>query len=316
MKSSRKGKAKNGKQLTSTSVSPSLDSASAAAQLERLVSPPTEVNHVATMRARVGADLVARLEAEIASDPGAEPKLVMPMSTYVSESVSLACLVERHQRRHDGIGVSLEAFRDLLGGDIGAQIVYLVEELGVADDKLAQGGRAPGTVPVPSRARKVLGTIRAACELAVGKEADDEKGTLVRALRKKHTSRPSTQAALAAALTSYLNAATALAGHLEALPTFPMDMLGEAQTLVDGLLGDSKGTAKQHTRALRLRRNRILSVLQRRVRKAREVGRFAFRDHPEVLRMLASEALRERRVRTAGHAETGETDGGNDTAPR
>lgn len=283
--------------------------ATGEAHLERLVARQVDVNHVAILRTRVTPALVASLQAEIAADPGDEPKLEMAISTYVAESVSLACLIERHRKPLDGIGVSLEPFADRLGGDIGAQIVYLVDELRIADDKLSQSGKKPGSEPIDERGMKLLGELRGACELVVDDGVEDEKDVLVRGLRRKHVSRPRGQAALAAALSSYANAARGLSPQLATLPTFAMATIDEAEVLADLLLGKPSANNGDRTRSLRLHRNRILSALRARVRKARKVGRFAFRDYPEVLRQLASDASRDRRERAGEDpAEEGEID--------
>lgn len=61
-------------------------------------------------------------------------------------------------------------------------------------------------------------------------------------------------------------------------------------------------------RKVRLRRNRIVNLLRKIVVRARKLGRYVFRQHPEVIREMASTFHRNRRIAERGEDAADDSD--------
>ena len=128
----------------------------------------------------------------------------------------------------------------------------------------------------------------------------------MRGLRKKHASHPKTHAAIANALASYVTAARSLSADLAELEGFDMTLIDRAQAMADALMG--RPTIDTDMRSVRQRRNRIAALLRVLVPRTRKLGRFVFRQHPEVVREMASTFHRNRRIAERGQEAADDTD--------
>jgi hypothetical protein len=93
---------------------------------------------------------------------------------------------------------------------------------------------------------------------------------------------------------------------LTTLAGFDMAIIDEAQALVDTLMGRTSNTPGQ--RKVRLRRNRIVYLLRKIVVRTRKLGRYVFRQHPEVIREMASTFNRNRRIAERGEDAADDSD--------
>jgi hypothetical protein len=259
---------------------------------------------VTVIRARI-PEVREKVEGEIAKQPSKEVKIGMASAEYCREAVGVACVVEEHLEESEEYPVSFGPHTARLGGDVGATIVYLVDELRKCDNMLSQNTSTDAEA-FKARCFYCLVEIRTACEVVVDDGVEDDKDVLVRGLRKKHESHPRTQATIADALGSYVTAARGLAPELSTLVGFDMAVIEEAQSLVDTLMGKSSSTPGQ--RKVRLRRNRIVFLLRKLVVRTRKLGRFVFRQHPEVIREMASAFHRNRRIAERGQDAADDTD--------
>jgi len=259
---------------------------------------------VRKMRARITPKMIASLELSLASQPSDDVPVGMPIGTFCKEAVGVAAFAERYWQPVEGIDACLAPHEARLGGDPGPQLVFLTDQFRQADAMLVQGSLPTGD-PLQPLAQKQLTEIRSACEVVVDDGVQDKKDVMVVALRKQHASAPKTVGELTNALASYVTAARSLSAELEALPGFDMRVLDAAQNTVDHLLGRGNGASNEATRPTRIRRNRLLSMIRARVATIRKVGKFAFRNYPDILREMASAYNRDRRRA----AKRGELDG-------
>lgn len=259
---------------------------------------------VTVIRARI-PEVRESVEGEIAKQPSKEVKLGMSTATYCREAVGVACVVEEHLVESEEYPVSFGPHKARLGGDVGATIVYLVDELRKCDNMLSQTTTVDADV-FNARCISCLVELRTACEVVVDDGVEDDKDVLVRGLRKKHESHPRTQATIADALASYVTAALGLSSELTTLAGFDMAIIDEAQALVDTLMGRTSNTPGQ--RKVRLRRNRIVYLLRKIVVRTRKLGRYVFRQHPEVIREMASTFNRNRRIAERGEDAADDSD--------
>lgn len=259
---------------------------------------------VTVIRARI-PEVREEVEGEIAKQPTKEVKLGMGTAIYCREAVGVACVVEEHLEESEEYPVSFGPHKARLGGDVGATIVYLVDELRKCDNMLAQTTTVDAEA-FNARCLACVVELRTACEVVVDDGVEDDKDVLVRGLRKKHESHPRNQAAMADALASYVSAARGLSPELSNLAGFDMAIIDEAQALVDSLMGRTSNTPGQ--RKVRLRRNRIVFLLRKLVVRTRKLGRYVFRQHPEVIREMASTFHRNRRIAERGEDAADDSD--------
>ncbi len=103
-----------------------------------------------------------------------------------------------------------------------------------------------------------------------------------------------------------------LAEHEQAtltkLPSFKVELIATAATLAEELLLSGRVLGRNASADLSLR-DRMLTLLARRVASVRRAARFLFRDSPEILRQATSRYERERQRRAAARAK--EADGSN-----
>ncbi len=278
--------------------------AAMAPTVESLVLGTANESVVRKMRARITPKMIASLELELASQPGDDVPVGMPIGTFCKEAVGVAAFAERYWQPVEGIDACLAPHEARLGGDPGPQLVFLTDQFRQADAMLVQRSLPSGD-PLPPLAQKQLTEIRSACEVVVDDGVQDKKDVMVVALRKQHASAPKTVGELTNALASYVTAARSLSAELDELAGFDMRVLDAAQNTVDHLLGRGNGASNEATRPTRIRRNRLLAMIRARVATIRKVGKFTFRNHPDLLREMASAYNRDRRRA----AKRGELDG-------
>jgi len=273
---------------------------------QSLVVPHVAETLVADIRPRITAALVASIETDVSAASPDEIKLGMPVAVYCKEAVGVACVVERHTHPRDGVETGFIHFRDRLGGDVPAMLVYLVDELSKCENMLAQEG-AEESDALPKRGYEVLVEIRSACEVVVDDGVTDEKDKLVLGLRKKHESHPKSLGGLALALAGYASAGQSLVASLSSLHGFDIALLEEAKKIADLLLGRGIGSS-DGMRSVRARRNRLVAVIQKHLKRSRKLARFVFRKYPSILRDMASAFHRTRRSRDEAEPEPGDED--------
>ena len=278
--------------------------AAMAPTVESLVLDTANESVVRKMRGRITPEMIASLELELASQPADDVPVGMPIGTFCKEAVGVAAFAERYWQPVEGIVACLAPHEARLGGDPGPQLVFLTDQFRQADAMLVQGSLPSGD-PLPPLAQKQLTEIRSACEVVVDDGVQDKKDVMIVALRKQHASAPKTVGELTNALASYVTAARSLSVELEALAGFDMRVLDAAQNTVDHLLGRGNGASNEATRPTRIRRNRLLAMIRARVATIRKVGKFTFRNYPDLLREMASAYNRDRRRA----AKRGELDG-------
>ena len=133
---------------------------------------------LAEIRSRITPDMRASLEAQVAAQPSDVGDGSMPVNVFTSESIGVAVRVEWHQSPRGAITVSLAPHKRRIGGDVGPEIVYLVDQARIADSMVAQG-RAAENDKLVERARFMLVRLRSAAEVVVDDGVRDGKDTLV-----------------------------------------------------------------------------------------------------------------------------------------
>ncbi len=296
-------KAKSSAKVSSTSTARKAKSAPKAEATLNLSIPSVETRILASTemdakallaaaRERITPEVRSKLEALLSSELTVAHDVGMPIYVFASEALSAATRVEWHQLPRDGMAVSLSPHQARIGGDVAPELVYLVDQLRVADSMVAQG-RAAITDTLIERARYILVRVRSAIEVVVDDGVHDGKSTLVRALRKAHESAPASIPALASAVAAYVDAARVFTAELSTLDGFDLAMLDEGAEAADTLSARKTATKNNGVRGAILRRGRLLQLIRVRLAKIRKIVRFAFASHPEAVREFFSAYNRE-----------------------
>lgn len=257
---------------------------------------------VADVRSRIDQALRTKLEAECSKQAGDDPDLPIPIGIYASETIALAARIEWHQVPRDGVQASLAPHAARIGEDVAAELVYLADQIRVADSMIAQG-RISEPEKLILRGRPILVRLRSALEVVVDDGVRDEKDTVVEALRKKHGSVPSRKAELSTALAAYADCCNLFRAELSNLAGFDLALIEEAAQIADALSASGIGT-KVDTKSAMARRNRLVSVTRSRIAKVRRIARYTFSDHPDVVATFFSAFMREQRRGSKTNDET------------
>lgn len=261
----------------------------------RVLKPAEIVPHllVALLRDRISASLRADLEAQATTESSEEIDVQMPVNVYAGEAIAIAARIEWHQVPRDGAKFSLAPHADRLGGDVAAQIVYLVDHVRIAESLIAQS-RVTDPEKLMAKGQPALVRMRSALEVIVDDDVRDDKDTVVESLRKAHASVPARKADLASALAAYADTCKLFAVELSGLDGFDPSVVVQAAQIADALSASGTST-KTDTKAAIGRRNRLMRMIRTRLAKVRKIARFTFSAHPEIVAVFFSAHLREQR---------------------
>ena len=253
---------------------------------------------VAALRDRITAPVRADLEAQATTQSSADVDVQMPVNVYTSEAIAIAARIEWHQVPRDGVPVTLAGHAARLGGDVAAQIVYLADQVRIADSIIAQS-RVTDPEKLMAKGQPILVRLRSALEVVVDDGVRDDKDIVVESLRKAHDSVPGSKADMASALAAYADACNLLEADLADLAGFDPKLVVQAAEIADALSASGNAT-KTDTKSVIGRRNRLMGMIRTRLAKVRRIARFTFSDHPEVVAQFFSAFRRERRGAKGG----------------
>lgn len=157
-----------------------------------------------------------------------------------------------------------------------------------------------GVVHPRFEAEKLAGDLLAAADSYLDDGVENDDDARLRAVRDAHANDASTDAALAGALHDYAALAETLLPGIDGYGDFTAAWITRARELVAALrVAPRGGPGTTRTDAGLLdARNRLATLLARRLRLVRAKARFVFRDHPTVLREATSSYERRRRSAT------------------
>ena len=280
--------------------------APAAVSGPRLANPIVPLN----LRARITSALVERIQAEVEATSVGDADLGMPFASYLTEAVEAAVMVDKYWESSSPKVVALSRYARRIGGEVGAELIHLVDLAENARDDSKQTMTLRDETEI-ARARYVLREVRLAVELAVDDGVQDEKDVIFASLQKEHPTDPPTIDALAAAIGAYVRFGQKVRDSLSEIPDFDMALLAEGELLRDalrvrGTLGGQATTA----RTARDLRNAYLELIRVRLAKIRKVVRYAYRASPDIVREATSAYLREKRRSERKPGEEGSPDDG------
>ncbi len=260
------------------------------ASVERLFragTPPTGGTHAKTKFDWAGE------AAQLSSD---EFQLAYPVAVYLGETADLVQFMKTYEQPDKASGrPGLSSVKALLPPTIADEIESLAAEVQKAQAAYLMAVDAKSTDTL-DRARFVLGEISKVLEFYLDDGVDDENDVRLARVAAAHKDDSSADA-LALALENFADLATPHRKAIDGLGDFDAALLDEARTLAKDLRAIVEPTAATATSKVALaHRNRLLQLLDARIRRVRSAARFVFRHHPEIARRASSAYEARRRV--------------------
>jgi hypothetical protein len=231
--------------------------------------------------------------AALASD---DYRLNIPVGSITYEAESLAKFVRAHQKADKKTGLP-----GLGGAQVSVAIADEIESLAAAVTS-AQKAYTLTVDPKADttkieRARFIVDEIYAVMAYFLDDGVENEDDTRFVNVVSAHKDEAETAPNMALALEEYVGIAQMHAKEIDGLGEFDAKLIDEGQKLAVELRksGPSAPPSAESAAAL-AKRNRLLQLLDTRVRKVRNAARFVFRAHPEVVRQVTSPYERKRRI--------------------
>ncbi len=234
---------------------------------------------------------------ELAALTSDEFRLNMPVFAMLTEATKIAAFFRDHYKSDKKNGVP--GFADAgLPASTGDEIDALVKEGSAAFSSYNLAANPKTDVSKLERARFIIDEVQAVLEYYLDDEVEDEDDKRLANVVAAHKDVPETAAALSLALEDWASFAELHKDGIKGLGMFDVSLIAEAKKLGEELRADA-ATADPTpaiTQAALANRNRILQLLDKRVRMIRTAARFVFRHHPHIAQKAVSTYERTRRV--------------------
>ncbi len=233
---------------------------------------------------------------ELAALTSDEFTFTVPYHATIGEAQDVATFVRTHHKADKKTGAP-----GLVDGKLSVVVADEIEAL-ITEVMRAQIAYRDAVNPKADttkldRARFLVDELGGALEFLFDDGVEDENDTKLTRLVAAHKDDPDSPDALAVELDEYAGLAESSKTELAALGGFDVAMIAEAKKLSRELLAmpanppvSPDATAKLATR------NRILQLIDRRVRRVRAVARWVFRHEPTKVQAVTSVYARKRRV--------------------
>lgn len=247
--------------------------------------------------------LYTQLMTEAAEQP-ADGRLSMPLAVYLSEALRLATFVQKHNDAlvdsntkkviHPGLQSVNTTQMECLPKNIADQIVTLHKAVSDAQLDLLKSAVKYSKIDV-ERAKYLLTEIQTVLWFYFEQSGHQDGLAILQELERSVNTDPNNQLELGEALLAYASLASDYAEQIDSLGGFDKTVIEEAQLLA-AQVRNKVGTDRDEKTALINQRNRLISLLVKKVEQVRTAARFVFRHHPVLLRETQSAYLRQVRV--------------------
>lgn len=211
----------------------------------------------------------------------------------------MAAFVQRtwaHTDVHPGLASAARRFDEQISGDLTA----LVEAIQVEHTAFRLAAEPPVSREAVERGEALIDELTAALEFLFDDGVEDELDAQLDAISNLYGTRSRSDDALAAALFDFATLANEHRDQLDGLRGFNLADIDEALALASEVRARSSISPTERAelaRTHRVRRNQLVTLLQRKIALVRAAARYAFRRHPDLARAAGS--AYQRRTRTA-----------------
>lgn len=233
------------------------------------------------------------LEKEASGTVVSDLDLGCPLPVFLTEAARVGAATLRYWQPRKPQSVGMVAAKKQIGEAIAAEIAHLLQRFAVVESQW-QKASAQQKDETLVRARFVYRELRLATEFVVD-GVEDGSDAVFASLARTHGGEPSIPE-LASALTAFSLFGNDLRDRLVGMDGFDVALLDEALSLAQTLRLRGEATAQDDVASsLRHECDVLLSMIQKRVAKARRAARYVFRNEPQLVREFTSSYARERR---------------------
>ncbi|MCB9654465.1 MAG: hypothetical protein H6729_10100 [Deltaproteobacteria bacterium] len=245
---------------------------------------------------------LADFEAELRALDAPMLPFPAPIHVLFGEAVDVAQFFASHWKTEaddDGevVRAGLDTLRPRLTARMGREILSLVDLAQEAQTRYRLAVRGPADADVVRQASFLISELDAALGFLFDDGIEDEKDAQLAALRDIHSDKGTSIDALADQLRDYAALAERNRAALDGFGGFDAALIDEAAALVGPLLDRPAVVAQQTDEARKAidLRNRLLTLMLRRVGLIRAGARYVYRHEPTVIRKATSAYERRRR---------------------
>jgi len=230
----------------------------------------------------------------------------IPLHVFLGEAVDVARFFAKYWKTiEEGdtiVRYGLESVGDRLPASTGAEILALTELAQDAQSRYRLSVRGPRESDPVGRATYLRSELDAGLAFLFDDGIEDEKDGKLAAIRTAHADTGASANALAAELADYVKLASEHRSALDGLGGFDVALIDQAKELVGELRARGPIESADADAALD-ERNRLITLLQRRVGLVRAAARFVFRRDPAIVREVTSAYERRRRRKAQAPAK-------------
>ncbi len=241
---------------------------------------------------------LADFREEMKSLESAVATTTIPLHVFLGEAVDVARFFAKYWKTiEEGdtiVRYGLESVGSRLPASTGAEILALTELTQDAQSRYRLAVRGPREIDPVGRATHLASELDAVMAFLFDDGIEDEKDGKLAAIRAAHADTGASANALAAELADYVTLAAEHRRALDGLGGFDVTLVDEAKGLV-AQLRDRGPVESADADAALDERNRLMTLLQRRVGLVRAAARFVFRRDPAIVREVTSAYERRRR---------------------
>jgi hypothetical protein len=257
-------------------------------------------------KAKAKKTIEMELEDELAALSPDRVRLKRPLHVLLGEAIDIVRFCERywHADREPKTGAILRRGLELagerhLGPAIAQEIKWLEQATQAAQVAYLLAVEAPRPETLLERARFVLAEIGAAIKWLFDDGGKNERDAQLAAIIAAHRDDPDSEDALASELADYAGLAERYREELDGLGGFSAEMIDEGRALANAVRqrsGEPPSQAKLMAARLLERRNRLATLLAKKVGRVRAAARFVFRHDPSIVRQVTSAYERRKRA--------------------
>lgn len=235
---------------------------------------------------------------ELAALPSDEFRSSVPLAAFLKEANTIAAFFRAHYKADKKTGLpGLNEAGPAVNASLADEIESLVDEgyKASSDYRLTVDPKADRSKL--DRAAELVDEIHAVLEFHLDDGVEDEHDARLANVVNAHKDAPESGAAFALSLEEYAELAAMYETEIDGLGGFDVKLIAEAKKLSKELRGATEPAAPSAAQqGMLAKRNRILQLIDARVRRVRAATKFVFRKHPEMVRSTASAYERTRRV--------------------
>jgi chromosome segregation ATPase len=218
------------------------------------------------------------------------------VAIYISEAIRVADFIDTYwEPSVDGARPGLVSVSEFLPKKIGEEIRSLAMACQyIQSQAMFAKGSSPKKKQHIERGALVVERLSRALEFILEDDLEEPADEILRIAKARYAENAS-QAQLAQSLSDFAALAESLKERLAKLQGFNLALIEEAKELAAQVVKEAAQPGVQASQDIQLR-DRLLTLLAKRLASVRRAVRYVFEDHPDIIRLVTSVYQRHRRL--------------------